>query len=469
MTTHPMSSPHPGTPDPTAPPTGEVLDVVGIGIGPSNLSLAALLAGAERTAGPGAPGGDGVRAVFLDRAERFTWHAGLMLPDVQMQVHYLKDLVTPVDPTSPYSFPAFLVENKRFYRLLVTGRSKVPRREFEQYCQWAAERVPNLRFGVDVRAVDWDGELFTVETGEGTYRARNVVTGTGLDPKLPACATGFEPHRVFHASQVLAQPRDFTGLRVAVVGGGQSGAEVVHHLLSTPDRPAAVLWGTSRDNLLPLDDTPFVDELFVPNYSTYFHGLPAARRAALVERQRMASDGVSASLLEAIYQRLYDLEELDGLDRPCRVLLGHRLTSVTDAAGALRTGWLAGDGSGLTEDVDVVICATGYRHDLPAPLHRLRELLVPGGELAVRADFSLEWRGPEQNRVYVQNAARHRFGVADPNLSLLAWRSATIANSLLGFERYDTGAVRAALDWVGHPAADADPDHDVPMAVLGHR
>ncbi|ATL66205.1 lysine N(6)-hydroxylase/L-ornithine N(5)-oxygenase family protein [Nocardia terpenica] len=426
----------------------DVLDVIGIGIGPANLSLAALLAGA---------GGTALEAEFLDSRPRFEWHPGLMLPDAQMQVHYLKDLVTPVDPTNPFSFPSFLVDTKRFYRLLVTGRTKVPRREFEQYCRWAAERIPGLRFGVRVHDVRWDGELFAVRTDRGVLRARNVVSGTGLPPKLPACAAGLDPARVLHASALLDAPREFAGRRVAVVGGGQSGAEVVHHLLTTRDRPASIVWGTSRPNMLPLDDSPFVDELFVPNYSRYFHGLPAGRRAELVRQQQMASDGVSVSLLEAIYRRLYDLEMLERVPRPCTVLLGHRLTGIDETATGLATAWLPHDGDEVRHEVDLVVCATGYQHDLPRPLAPLRSVLLSGdGTTRVRADFSLDWTGPAGNRVYVQNAARQHFGVADPNLSLLAWRSATIANSLLGFERYDTGAVSAALDWqtVDPEAAD---------------
>jgi lysine N6-hydroxylase len=112
----------------------------------------------------------------------------------------------------------------------------------------------------------------------------------------------------------------------------------------------------------------------------------------------------------------------------------------------------------------MVICATGYQHDLPRSLRGLRQLLLSGGgEIRVQADFSLGWVGPSTNRVFVQNAARHRFGVADPNLSLLAWRSARIANSLLGFERYDTGPVQAALDW--QPTDESDSS----IAMLGRR
>ena len=61
--------------------------------------------------------------------------------------------------------------------------------------------------------------------------------------------------------------------RVAVVGGGQSGAEVVWHLLLDLVRlPAQLVWISNRPNFLPLDESPFTNELFTPAYSDYFFG-----------------------------------------------------------------------------------------------------------------------------------------------------------------------------------------------------
>ncbi|HBF83389.1 MAG TPA: L-lysine 6-monooxygenase [Streptomyces sp.] len=424
-------------------------DLVGTGIGPSNLSLAALTSREP-----------GFSAVFLDRKAAFDWHPGLMLPDAEMQVHFLKDLVTPVDPTNPYSFPAFLVETKRLYRLLVTGRSKVPRREFEQYCRWASERLDSLRFGVATENIEWDGSAFLVHTTDGVLRARNVVTGTGRTPRMPQCAVGHDPAAVFHADQLLNRPQDFAGKRVAVVGGGQSGAEVVRYLLSSEtQRPERIVWGTRRSSLLPLDDSPFVDELFLPHFSRYFHSLPVDEREDTVERLRMASDGISLSTLQDIYRRLYDLELLEGTERACRLLLDQRLALLTETADGLLTSWQpARGGDPVLEAVDVVICATGYEHGMPDLLLGLKDrLTLHHGLPVVRSDFSLDWDGPAQNRIYVQNAARREFGVADPNLSLLAWRSAVITNSLLGQERYDVGSVSAALEWEPLASGTADP------------
>jgi lysine N6-hydroxylase len=99
-------------------------DVIGIGLGPANLSLAALLAPVE-----------GIDACFLEAKPHFQWHSGIMLPDAQLQVSYLKDLVTLVNPTSRFSFLNYLQETGRLFRAMVANRTGCSRREFEQYYQ----------------------------------------------------------------------------------------------------------------------------------------------------------------------------------------------------------------------------------------------------------------------------------------------------------------------------------------------
>lgn len=71
-----------------------MLDCIGIGLGPFNLSIAAL-ADQDKTQ---------LSTRFLERKPSFSWHPGLLLSDAKMQTSFLKDLVTAIDPTSQYSF-----------------------------------------------------------------------------------------------------------------------------------------------------------------------------------------------------------------------------------------------------------------------------------------------------------------------------------------------------------------------------
>jgi lysine N6-hydroxylase len=414
------------------------LDVAGIGIGPANLSVAALLARWRE-----------VRARFYDRRPEFQWHAGLMFPDAVLQVSYLKDLVTLADPTSPYTFLAFLFATKRLYRFINAAFPRVRRREFNRYLQWVCSQLPSLEFGKGVDEVTFDG-YFVLHLGGERARARNLILGTGAVPYLPECVV---PHRcksVFHASDFLLSGIEPKGQRIAVVGGGQTGAEVLMDLLGRSDRlPRELFWVSRRANFLPLDESPFANEWFTPAYSDFFYGLPAEVRARLLEEQKLASDGISPGLLESLYRRLYELEFIEA--SPCRLRLcpGRVLTAMHREAG----GWLLEVDERYTGGhdslrVDQVILSTGYTYGVPPFLAPLAgRIALDDDKYRIAGDFSIAWDGPPDRRIFVQNAARFRRGIADPNLSLLAWRSAKIVNSLLGRRVYDVEEESSLVDW----------------------
>jgi lysine N6-hydroxylase len=417
---------------------GITFGAVGVGVGPFNLSLAALLAPFT-----------GFRARFFDKTPDFQWHPGLLFPEATIQVSYLKDLVTLVDPTSVYSFLSFLRAHKRLYRFLNREQARVSRKEFSQYLAWVAGRLPNVEFGAEVREVSLDGETFVVRLDGRTLSTLNIVLGTGLVPNIPDCARPFLGNEVFHSVEYLRQPLEMTGKIVAVVGGGQSGAEVVWHLLADATHlPRQLIWTSRRENFLPLDESPFTNELFSPGYSDYFFSLPPERHDVILAEQKLASDGVSQPLLQRIYDRLYDLEFLEGQGRRVRLLPGHELVDMRHATQGYELGLRDRWGKTDTVRADIVVLATGAGYVLPEALQPLAsQIRWDKDGYTVRSDFSIEWDGPPGLRIYAQNAARHMRGVADPNLSLMAWRSAVIANSLLERAVYDVNGESSVFDF----------------------
>ena len=75
----------------------EVLDIIGIGLGPFNLSLATLL-----TKQPA------LKSLFFEQKKEFNWHKSMILPHTTLQVPFMADLVTLIDPTSRYTFLNYL-------------------------------------------------------------------------------------------------------------------------------------------------------------------------------------------------------------------------------------------------------------------------------------------------------------------------------------------------------------------------
>ncbi|WP_345301540.1 lysine N(6)-hydroxylase/L-ornithine N(5)-oxygenase family protein [Lysobacter hankyongensis] len=426
------------------------MDVFGVGIGPFNLSVAALLHPLQE-----------LRQVFADSKPDFRWHDGLLFDDSTLQVSHMKDLVTLADPTSPFSFIAFLAKTKRLYRFIYADFPRASRREFNQYFRWVSESLPSIRFDTKVEAISLDGETLKIETSRGEYRTRRVVLGTGLTPFIPACAEVFLGPNVFHASNYLHMRFDPRGKRIAVIGGGQTSAEIISQLMLDADAmPHELHWISRRSNYLPLDESAFTNEFFTPAYCEHFYTLPAQERSRLLEEQYLAGNGISPALLLSLYRRMYELEFLHGRKRPCNLLPGTTLTGMERGADresyVLTTQTMSNlHGQGLQKlEVDAVILCTGWEYSLPACLSPLASRIDRGaGMFAVRPDFSLEWDGPDHLQFYVQNAARHTHGIAEPNLSVMAWRGGKIANSIAGRTVYDIDHMSSVFDWHAHTAA----------------
>jgi len=239
------------------------------------------------------------------------------------------------------------------------------------------------------------------------------------------------------------------GQRVAVVGGGQTGAEIVYHLLSNHEAmPARLSWVSRRPNFQPLDESPFTNELFTPHYSDYFFRLQPEEKKVLLNEQKLASDGISPDLLERICRLFYEMEFLNGAGRVYALYPNHELLGMSsDHDGYSITIKDKLKDFIETLNVDVVILCTGTQYRRPKFLDPMLGKLNWGPDgYSIREDYSIEWDGPSDLNIYMQNGAKHTRGVADPNLSLMAWRSAMIINSMAKREVYDVKMSSCVFD-----------------------
>src|SRR5690349_15168858 len=109
----------------TRPDSFEEHDLVAIGCGPFNLGLAALASRLQSLD----------LAVFDARTE-FSWHPGMMFDDAKLQLSFLADLVSLIDPTHPLSFLAYLRDADRLYPFYIREVFHPTRREYEAYLRW---------------------------------------------------------------------------------------------------------------------------------------------------------------------------------------------------------------------------------------------------------------------------------------------------------------------------------------------
>jgi lysine N6-hydroxylase len=418
------------------------LDFAAVGLGPFNLSVMALAASVPQ-----------LRTAAFEKRSDGDWHPGMLVPDARLQTSFLKDLVTPVAPTNPFSFTAYLVAHRRLYRFLSAYAGATLRAEFNDYMRWVARHLEAAQFGTSVDSVALDGRGFQVNHARGTAWTRNVVIGTGLTPFWPNWTADLEPGQALHSETYLHDIGDVTGQHVVVVGGGQSGAEIVLDLLSgTRGTPKGVTLISRRANLQPIDETPFTNEYFTPGYVEAFHDLPPARRDALVAAQKLAGNGISEDTLTALYETVY-ARRYGFADGPVPDIRPGR--DVVEAAGD-RTGVQLRtrremDGALEALDADRVVSATGYHYALPACLDGLRGRLDldEAGRPRLDARFRMRFDGPPGATLFAQNAGYLSHGIADPQLSLMAWRSGVILNTILGGMLFDEAEGEPFIDWCG--------------------
>ncbi|MER5944527.1 SidA/IucD/PvdA family monooxygenase [Streptomyces sp. NPDC001904] len=436
------------TPHP-APPTEAPRDLVGIGIGPFNLSLAALAHPLTE-----------LDTAFFEQRPAFHWHPGLLIDGATLQVPFLADLVTLADPTSQWTFLNYLKTRERLFPFYFAEHFHIRRAEYDAYCRWVSENLPGMHFSHQVDAVRWNPErnLFEVDytqldaDGEaealGRTYTKNVTLGVGTEPYVPeplrplAEASGVP---VIHSADYLTH-RDtlLAADHVTVIGSGQSGAEIFLDLLR--NRPAGhekIHWLARTEAFAPMEYSKLGLEHFTPDYSRYFHALPERERDRLVPAQWQLHKGIDADTIAAIHEELYQ-RTLHG---------GWPDATLTPGVSVRTAGRVAttkvelhlehrqqGTRSRLT--TDAVVLATGYRE---RPLGQLLAGLDP----YIRRDSAERPRIDQHFRlvlddsvsstgchVYVQNAERHTHGVGAPDLGLAAWRSATILNNLTGKDPY---------------------------------
>jgi L-ornithine N5-monooxygenase len=247
------------------------LDLLCIGFGPASLAIAIALYDAHKTT----PSSPQLKVLFLEKQLQFAWHAGMQLPGAKMQISFLKDLATPRDPTSHFTFLNYLFQKGRLNHFINLSTFLPTRVEYEDYLRWCAqhfEREGKVGYGMEVQGLrigsrdSESGKVTSFEvharTPNGevvTRKARRVVIAVGGRPVIPTNMQKLK--HVAHSSQFantiakIQERERGRALRFAVVGSGQSAAEIFNDLWSRfPD--AKVNLVIKGANLRPSDDSP---------------------------------------------------------------------------------------------------------------------------------------------------------------------------------------------------------------------
>ncbi|KAJ3856656.1 putative L-ornithine-N5-monooxygenase [Lentinula lateritia] len=389
-----------------------VYDLIGIGFGPSNIAISGALV--EKWTAPSNDAETSFQKIlFIEKHPSFQWHPGMLLPGAQMQISFMKDLATLRSPQSPLTFVNYLHNQGRLSAFINRGSLTPSRKEFADYLEWAARYVEaqgvNVKYGQEVIAIDesMDGLItvtsITLADGKlNSFITRNLVVSPGGRARIPNVVAPFikEPsivarstllhsseykHRIGELLESITSERQ-RPLRIAVIGGGQSAAEVtmnLHGLLN--DIPAGdgpighqVDMLLRKGSLKPSDDTPFSNEIFDPEVTNdWFSTSEQGRERIMAEYKATNYSVVNPRTIDALYEIIYDQQVDEAIvarnstvftPRPRIIIRSHmHIPSLKYDTGSkkfvftfrnVRTREVFEN-----ESYDAVVCATGYQRN----------------------------------------------------------------------------------------------------------
>lgn len=410
----------------------QIYDIIGIGIGPFNLGLAALSQDLPE-----------LKCLFLDSKEQFNWHAGMLIPGTHMQVPFYADLVTLANPCSKFSYFSFLKAKERMIRFGVLENNFPLRTEYNEYCQWVAAQLSNLHFGETCTEINYN-ELqacYEVRTNakEGrtcNYLAKHLVIGIGTVPYVPACVSKLQHAMVFHSESYLLKKAALLQQRyVTIVGSGQSAAEIFSDLLQHADQLESLNWFTRSERIQPMDYSKFSLEMTSPAYIDYFYHLPHEQKQSTISTQHNLYKCINIDTIKVIYEQLHLLER-SGLRKRINIATGMSLQNVEHVTDnhlqLLFTQKLSG--RNIQHDTNALILATGYTYLAPTFLNKIRDRIqwTKDHDYNVKLNYSID----TANTIFVQNADIFTHGFNSADLGMGPYRNAVILNTILGREQF---------------------------------
>lgn len=245
--------------------TSTPFDLVCVGFGPASLAIAVALKDLSIKA----------KVLFLERQQHFKWHGGMLLPDARMQISFLKDLATLRDPRSEFTFLNYLKQQNRLVAFTNLSTFLPLREEYNDYLTWCASHFNDyVHYGQETTLISpirnlssdriehWRVDSRDLNTHQcNSVVAKHVVIAVGGRPKIPSALSDPCPDsRIIHSSSysstvpnILAEKSKT--FRVAVVGGGQSAAEIFNDLQNRFSNTCVDLF-TGDSALRPSDDSP---------------------------------------------------------------------------------------------------------------------------------------------------------------------------------------------------------------------
>ncbi|QPT13466.1 SidA/IucD/PvdA family monooxygenase [Serratia rubidaea] len=415
--------------------------IIGIGFGPSNIALAITLEEVYPS----------ISCLFLEGKASSEWQEGLLLADSDIQNHPLRDLATPRNPRSHYSFTNYLFEKNRLFEHLNMGLYYPYRYEYRDYIRWAAEHfdgsVEYSTTVVECNLLEQEegAHKFELTTNTGkVFTCDNLVVATGRTPYIPHVLEGIDRTHLVHGTNFksVAETIALGNVNsVAVVGGSQSAVEIILYLANT--FPQMKIHAVSRKFGYRLKDTsPFTGEVYFPDFVDMFYDSKAEHKQRLKDDLNLTNYSASdADVLDELYRLIYRDKHFGSKKLSLHNSVEVLNAVMKDSKVSLELATAHSDEKIKYIDVDLVVSATGFRD---IGLHKHQEKYPPlfnniypyiktdeFGEMCIKRDYSVELVGSRLVGLYLNGLCESSHGMGDAgSLSLVSIRSKQIAESI---------------------------------------
>lgn len=411
-----------------------ILDFIAIGVGPMNLGLACLTA----------PIGE-LDGLFLDKKEKFDWHPGMLLEDTTLQIPFMADLVTLADPTNPFSFLNYVKEQGRIYSFYIRENFLLLRNEYNQYCQWVIQKLPNIHFDTEIveTAYSEAEQCYLVYTKctktskQKIYKARKLVLGTGTQPYIPEGCKKLEK-KAIHSSSYLSQKGALQAQKsITILGSGQSAAEIFYDLLQDIDTKRYELnWMTRSPRFFPLEYSKLTLEMTSPEYVDYFYDLPPAKRDDLIKNQKNLYKGINQDLIANIYDLIYIKQLTNNVRINLRTNSELKKAAYDNSLEKFHLEFHQHEQDKYYQhQTKGLVLATGYAYQQPKFIEGIKHCIRwnEKGKYDVHRNYAIDHKGVN---IFVQNAELHTHGFVTPDLGMACYRNSYIIKALTGKDYY---------------------------------
>jgi len=416
-----------------------VIDLLGIGFGPAAIAVATAIEDGIEFLPTDTPR---LSTQFVERAPNAAWQPNMLLPETDIQHHFLRDYATPRNPRSRFTFPSYLLDTGRFYPFTLMG-GYVSRHEWSEYTQWVADQItlpvryhtevtevtPVLREGTVVAA-----RVTGTDSGSGapcSYLARNVLVSVGHAPYVPELFAPYVGDRVFHSSEYLPRMAAAGRLeRIAVIGAGQNAGEIILHLAGA--LPNAQIHSLARNSGFRMYNLGhFSNEAYFPAETDYFYALDTEqRRRVFGEVHSTNYASVDPDLSTALYKAVYEDQHWGGRRLHLRKRTAIDACNLAPGGGYRLVLREVNTAEHDELDVDMIILCTGFREPkLPAMLDAFAEYVDrdEAGDPVVSRAFRLGVTPDCAVGVYLNGITEWRHGInSATSFSTMAVKAAEI-------------------------------------------